>query len=380
MRMLRKVLVLFMTVLVASVSTVLGQGPLQPAAAPAPTMKTLAQVEPRMPITNLPYTITQPGSYYLVGNLTGVTNAHGITVNCNDVAIDLMGFTLSGAGANSRSGIYQFFDYRNLAVRNGTLVNWLGEGYAAITAYGRNGHFENLTAITNGRGLDLGACAVISRCQAAYHTEFGIVVGAQSLIDHCGADHNQNGIYGDAGAVITDCAASYNSSRGIHAGRGSVISACAASYNLGDGIDAGDGSAIVNCAASYNQGRGINTSGSSGLSIKNCAAGWNKSDGIYAVSGCEVLGNTCRNNGYDVYAGNGAGIRVAGDENRIDSNHLSDNDQGLAVTSSGNAIMRNTAGGNATNYAIVAGNATGALINVSGGGAIAGDAWANIAF
>ena len=38
------------------------QGPLTPPGAPAPTMKTLAQVEPRIAITNAPYTIKRPRS------------------------------------------------------------------------------------------------------------------------------------------------------------------------------------------------------------------------------------------------------------------------------------------------------------------------------
>lgn len=42
------------------------QGELTPTSAPAPTMKTLAQIEPRIAVQSLgaapPYTITQPGS------------------------------------------------------------------------------------------------------------------------------------------------------------------------------------------------------------------------------------------------------------------------------------------------------------------------------
>ena len=54
------------------------QGPLTPPGAPAPTMKTLAQVEPRIAITNVPFTINRPGSYYLTTNLT--STGHGIEI------------------------------------------------------------------------------------------------------------------------------------------------------------------------------------------------------------------------------------------------------------------------------------------------------------
>ena len=67
-----------------------------PGGAPAPTMKTLDQVEARTPIDSIPFTITEGGSYYLTANLTGVPLADGITVNASDVTIDLNGYTLDG--------------------------------------------------------------------------------------------------------------------------------------------------------------------------------------------------------------------------------------------------------------------------------------------
>ena len=63
-------------------------------------MKTLDQVEPRIPInaTNTPgdadsvYVITKPRLYYLTGNLQGVRTKHGIKISVGGVTLDIMGF------------------------------------------------------------------------------------------------------------------------------------------------------------------------------------------------------------------------------------------------------------------------------------------------
>ena len=69
-------------------SSLLAQGSLTPPGAPAPTMKTLQQIEPRTAITNTgAVTISQPGSYYLTANLA-VSSGDAITIATNGVTLD----------------------------------------------------------------------------------------------------------------------------------------------------------------------------------------------------------------------------------------------------------------------------------------------------
>src|SRR5687767_18893 len=103
--------------------SLLAQGDLTPPGAPAPTMKTLQQVEPRTPISSLPFAINQAGSYYLTTNLSGVSGQSGITIAAHNVTIDLGGFDLAGV-PGALSGIVLSGVRTNLAVRNGIIRAW----------------------------------------------------------------------------------------------------------------------------------------------------------------------------------------------------------------------------------------------------------------
>ena len=94
---------LLLSTLNSQLSTVFAQGSLTPPGAPAPTMKTLDQIEARTPISSVPFTITQPGSYYLTTNLT-TTVSNAIVITTNGVTLDLGGWTISSTVANAANG------------------------------------------------------------------------------------------------------------------------------------------------------------------------------------------------------------------------------------------------------------------------------------
>ncbi len=86
----------------------LGQGTLTPTSAPATTMRTLDQLDARIPLqadapgitvnANNGFTITAPGSYVLTADLT-VPSGNAIEILSSNVSLDLNGFTLSSTAA-----------------------------------------------------------------------------------------------------------------------------------------------------------------------------------------------------------------------------------------------------------------------------------------
>src|SRR5215831_10671546 len=91
---------LLLSTLTPQLSTCFAQGSLTPPGAPAPGMKTLAQLEPRAPIASAPFTISTSGSYYLTTNLN-VSAGDAISIATNGVTLDLGGFTISSTAPSA---------------------------------------------------------------------------------------------------------------------------------------------------------------------------------------------------------------------------------------------------------------------------------------
>lgn len=107
-------------------------GSLTPPGAPSSTMKTLDQIEPRTSIANVPYTITQSGSYYLTGNFS-VASGDGITIGVDDVSLDLNGFTITHTGSDDY-GI-SITNASRVSVKNGILKGGRGGIYVDTSSH-----------------------------------------------------------------------------------------------------------------------------------------------------------------------------------------------------------------------------------------------------
>lgn len=333
-------------------------GPLTPQAGPvASTMKTLEQVEPRIPIglaatpgdADSLYRITQPGSYYLTGNVTGVAGKSGIEVAVSGVTIDLCGFQLDGSlsGAN-RSGITDSsLSFSNVTIRNGTIIGWQDAGITLTSAGVR---IESVTASENGVGIELGDSSIVTHCVTRNNSGNGFSISMFS--------------------VVESCTASGNGASGIQANGSSTVRSCVTSNNSINGIYSANNGHIVDCTSNGNGFYGINASSSL---IDRCHVSSNVRSGIAAGSLCTVTNNTCHSNGTG--PSGGAGIWLASGTNRtiIRANNCSQNDWGILIDSPNNLVVGNSCTVNTTNFNIASGNRVGAIVNLPTSPAIFGE-------
>lgn len=322
---------------------VLAQGGLTPpAGAPAPSMKTLDQVEPRVPISAAGFTISQPGSYYLTTNL--IATGDGIVIAADGVTLDLMGFSLTGDRSIGDYGV--FLDgasnapIRNVTVRNGVIRNFQ---YGVCAEYSQNSRFEHLMVSTN--------------------TSYGVYyVGQYGMCD---------------GNILSDCTISANGAAGVNyfgnngGCDGNTMTRCTIIGNSSCGVSLDgsygghcDGNTIVDCAIIGNAYYGVYLFGVSGQCDGN------------TLSGCTVRKNTIRG----VWLDNATG-------NRLEGNHISGQvgatTFGIECTGTArNLILRNTCEGQTNNYNLGSADTYGPIVTASGAlattnGAAGLSPWAN---
>ena len=330
-------------------------GPLTPpSGAVSSSYKTLGEVEPRIAInlTNTPgdgnslFRITQPGSYYLTGNVVGVNGKTGIEVEASNVTIDLNGFSLIGVGsalvAISPSSVVQ-----NIEVCNGSISNWPSNAVSLQTA----------------------SRVVLRDLRVTSNGGFGIVVGPGSRIADCIASDNvSHGFYVSSNSVVANCVGSSNGGCGILAQDGVTIVGSTVTGNSSAGISVGTGCSVRACTSNDNNNVGILVG--IGSIVEHCVVRANDLDGIRTSDRSRIVGNICSANGQTVTTG--AGIRMTGSGNYLEGNNSTGQDTGYDADALGNILVRNTAAGNTDNWALVAGNRC-LVVNATAAGVISGN-------
>jgi hypothetical protein len=207
----------------AHFSSCYAQGDLTPPGAPAPMMKSLDQIEARIPVDathtpgdpNYVFIINQPGSYYLTTNLVAVTGKSGIEILANNVFLDLNGYSLIG-NSTAKSGIVIFSATQtNIVVKNGSISGW-GVNYNGIESNGRNVVFERLTVSGNTIGMSGSHSTVIRNCIISGSGLVGIsLVGSGGVVaDNELSGNNTLNIGGDIASILV--AGSQNRIEGNH--------------------------------------------------------------------------------------------------------------------------------------------------------------------
>jgi parallel beta-helix repeat protein len=299
-------------------------------------------------LCEIPQNITWPCTVTLAGTLTGRAGENGITIASDHVTIDLNGCALRGV-ASSQDGIHANTGFRGVTVRNGTVCNWMNDGL----------------------DLALADDVQIFGVQSLTNRFDGIEVGVGSLIkDSTAAYSGEDGIRAEAGSVLVNCTAARNDETGFNVDTGCTVTACNSYDNGGAGFVVGENCLVDRCTAMRNGTTGFYLA--DGSSMSSCCVGYN-ANGIQADGMCTIVGNT-------VDRPTSAGIRVHGSRFRIEGNNITLPDNGgIVVTNTGNLIVKNSVSGDDP-YLIADGNATGHLVNVSGGSVVTNYSWANIAF
>ena len=175
---------------VLSTAFILWSGQPAIAAAPVPRAPTVGKagfidIDPRKVAKGLffgdadgfPITISQPGSYRLIGNLTVPSlDTTAIEITSSQVTLDLNGYTISGpnscpgcpsscTGTGSGVGVLAKGQF-NVSILNGNVVGMGGTGVQVDEADG--GKVEGITAVNNGgAGVVVGPLALVEGCRGS---------------------------------------------------------------------------------------------------------------------------------------------------------------------------------------------------------------------
>ncbi len=275
----------------------LAQGSLAPpAGAPAPTMKTLAQIEPRTPLAQptgatTGLTLSTPGSYYLTGNLA-VTSGNAITITCNDVTLDLNGFTLSStANPAAGYGVELTGNLTHVVIRNGHVSSgvYLSDDTTAGTGF--DGGIRAAGMLLNDIVVeDVSVTGVASK---GISLDTLTNTAMTTIVRRCAV--STSGRHGIVATQVIDCAVDNCRSTAI---TGTIIVNSYGSSLVGYGIGA---STVENSYGRSNTGGGI-TAGSISNSYGYCVS----DTAVAPDSGYGIVGLAVTNSYGETYSGKAA--------------------------------------------------------------------------
>ncbi|MEM9481752.1 MAG: hypothetical protein AAGA58_19050 [Verrucomicrobiota bacterium] len=241
MKVSKPLLILLALPSFAAVGWLAAQGPVDPAAGPAPIFKTLAQVEPRIDVATLSgdsddeVVIANAGSYYLTDNLT-VFKTNGIRVTGPDVVLDLNGFQVSrGIATSGGTAIVLGSSASGCVVKNGNIRGSFANGIEPETTGPANVRVSDVSVSgCSGDGIDLGQVDTTGVSQCFVSSVGGVGIRAGLVSDSIA---NQCGGAGITGLIVRH---SYGVSTGAGEGiTANIVAESRGTSSSGTGVSAG---------------------------------------------------------------------------------------------------------------------------------------------
>lgn len=281
-----------------------GQGALTPSGAPAPTMKSLAQIEARIPISTTPYFIFTPGSYYLTGNLA-VSSGGAIAITANNVTLDLNGFTISSTASPATSSAILLSGPRvNISIYNGHISSGVTNNASGLI-FGGIGFSNGISAVnpSNVRVKDVSVSGVLSDAIDISGS------GGSTVVESCTVNvAGSHGIRADSvsDSVAMNCGlyaistSTASHCKGYGIGNGAGVYANTANNCWGYASGYGDGLDTITANSCYGYASGTGY----GIHADDVATGCSG----YSLSGIGLssfIANACRGS-----TGSGTGLSV----------------------------------------------------------------------
>ncbi|MBN2844322.1 MAG: right-handed parallel beta-helix repeat-containing protein, partial [Sedimentisphaerales bacterium] len=276
------------------------------------------QIEARIPVQSLPgtssnlYLITQPGSYYLTGNIISNINDKGVIfIGSSNVTLDLNGFTISRSYLTSDSAVQANHNaisilagMENITIKNGTIIS---DERASSNEYYR-GFYYGISGYKETSPLTLPANITISNVTIKNAAKGGIqLYGNNHQVDNCVVSGSgYNGIMLENFGSVTNCKTKSNGKlsgyqsqyAGISCGESCNVLNNISTNNNGSGIKTDKKALVSENNTTSNQYAGITTGEYS--AIKNNVASENR-HGIVCTGYTKITDNTvCGNTEYGI--------------------------------------------------------------------------------
>ncbi len=274
-----------------------------PSGPPTASMKTLQQVQPRVPLLagqlgvsiNAAGTITisLPGSYYLTANVTlTALAASGVIIASDNVTLDLNGFSIAKTTSTGGAGVF-FGSSKGIRIHSG---NILGTTTASGSSFTTGGFAQGI--IGDGIGARVSDCLVEGVATTGIQATSGVVEGC--IVDVCAG-------VGIQATTVLNCLVTTSGDTAIKLPASSKLGVINQSSGQcagtgGSGIDARFG--VVKDSRGLNRGSSVPVDESAGIfakTVTNCLGTSIAGSGISAEVGSNLRGISSTGPGLYVY-------------------------------------------------------------------------------